>query len=95
MNFEWDEAKNERNISKHGFDFADARRVMLGPLPFYARLDHREDYGEDRWQGIGILDGIVVVVIIFTEPITNVVRIISMRKATKEERKLYEKRIKN
>lgn len=95
MNFEWDNSKNESNIRKHGFDFADAKRVILSPLPFYARLDHRDDYGEDRWQGIGMLDGIVVVVIVFTEPSTNVVRIISMRKATKEERKQYEKRIKN
>ncbi|TGU74145.1 BrnT family toxin [Geomonas terrae] len=95
MNLEWDDAKNESNIRKHGFDFADARSVIFGSLPFYARLDIRVDYGEDRWQGIGMLDGTVVVVIIFTEPRTNVVRIISMRKGTKEERKLYEKRIKN
>lgn len=95
MNLEWDDAKNELNIRKHGFDFADARSVILGPLPFYARLDTRDDYGEDRWQGVGMLDATVVVVIVFTEPATNVVRIISMRKATKEERKLYEKRVKN
>lgn len=95
MTFEWDEAKNEQNIRKHGFDFVDAERVMTGALPFYARLDRREDYGEDRWQGIGVLNGIVVVVIVFTEPQTNVIRIISMRKATKNERREYEKQIKN
>jgi len=95
MTFEWDEAKNEQNIRKHGFDFVDAEGVMTGPLPFYARLDRREHYGEDRWQGIGVLNGIVVVVIVFTEPQTNVIRIISMRKATKNERREYEKQIKN
>lgn len=95
MNFEWDAVKNERNIRKHGFDFDDAKRVIAGHLPFFARLDRREDYGEDRWQGIGLLDGIVVVVIVFSEPQTNVVRIISMRKATKEERRFYEERIQN
>jgi uncharacterized protein len=94
MTFVWDESKNEQNIRKHGFDFADAERVITGPLPFYARLDRREDYGEDRWQGIGVLDGVVVVVIVFTEPQTNVVRIISMRKATKNERREYENQIK-
>lgn len=95
MEIEWDESKNEGNIRKHGFDFADAERVFAGPLPFFARLDNREDYGEDRWQGIGMLDGIVVVVIVFTEPGTNSVRVISMRKATKDERRQYEKRIQN
>lgn len=95
MTFEWDESKNEQNIRKHGFDFADAEQVMTGPLPFYACLDRREDYGEDRWQGIGVLDGVVVVMIFFTEPQTHVIRIISMRKATKNERREYEKQIKN
>lgn len=95
MKVEWDEAKNEINIRKHGFDFADVHRVINGHYPFLSRLDTREDYGEDRWQGIGILDGIVVVVIIFTEPRTGVIRVISMRKATTSERRLYEKRIQN
>ena len=95
MKFEWDEAKNEQNIKKHGFDFAVTGRVFVGPFPFFARLDNREDYGEDRWQGIGMLDGAIVVVIVFTEPRTGIVRVISMRKATKNERTGYEKRIKN
>jgi uncharacterized DUF497 family protein len=95
MKFEWDEAKNEQNIQKHGFDFTNAERVFAGPFPLFVRLDNREDYGEDRWQGIGMLDGVVVVVIVFTEPRTNITRIISMRKATKNERTEYEKRIKN
>jgi uncharacterized protein len=72
--FVWDDAKNKQNILKHGLDFVDAEPVMTGPLPFFVRLDHRENYGEDRWQGIGMLDGTVVVVIIFTER-TNRVRI--------------------
>lgn len=95
MLIEWDEAKREANIRKHGFDFADAERVFTGPFPLFVRLDSREDYGEERWQGIGMLDGIVVVVLVFTEPQTNIVRIVSMRKATKNERRNYEERIKN
>lgn len=93
MDFEWDDAKNRHNIRKHGFDFADAERVIKGPFPFLARLDDRVNYGEDRWQGIGMLDGIVIVVIIFAEPVTNSVRVISMRKATKYERRQYQKAI--
>ena len=54
MNFEWDEQKNEINIDKHGFDFADAYRVFN--LPMAVDLDERSDYGEDRWIGTGMLD---------------------------------------
>lgn len=95
MKFDWDETKNQSNIIKHGLDFADAQQVISGGFPFLSRLDTRQDYGEDRWVGIGMLGEIVVVVIVYTEPRTNTVRIISMRKATKNERKHYEKAIKN
>ena len=54
MNFEWDEQKNELNIDKHGFDFADVYRVFS--LPMAVDLDERNDYGEDRWIGTGLLD---------------------------------------
>jgi uncharacterized protein len=51
-------------------------------------------YGEDRWIGTGILDGRVVVVI-YTEPAGDTVRIISLRKALSYERKNYEQYLKN
>jgi uncharacterized protein len=57
-------------------------------------LDDREDYGEERFIGIGLLDGRVVVVI-YTEPSDNIIRIISLRKALSYERKPYEQYIKN
>jgi len=88
MKFEWDERKNEINIRKHGFDFRDAREVFDGPL--LVRLDQREDYGEDRWQGIGLIRG-QVVVLIFTQRDLEVIRVISVRKATKHEREGFEK----
>jgi uncharacterized protein len=92
MNFEWDELKNEINIDKHGFDFADAYRVF--DLPMVVDLDDRSDYGEDRWIGTGLLDERVVVVI-FTEPDQNTTRIISLRKALSHERRQYEQYLKN
>lgn len=73
MNFEWDEQKNEINLDKHGFDFADAYRVF--DLPMVVDLDERSDYGEDRWIGTGLLDERVVVVV-FTEPDQKTTRII-------------------
>ena len=53
MNFEWDEEKNKSNIRRHGFDFADAWEIFEAPMR--TALDLREDYGEDRWNGIGFL----------------------------------------
>ena len=92
MNFEWDERKNELNLDKHGFDFADAYRVF--DLPMVVDLDERSDYGEDRWIGTGLLDGRVVVVV-FTEPNEKTTRIISLRKALSDERRRYEQYLKN
>lgn len=57
-------------------------------------LDERKDYGEDRYLGIGLLDGRIVVVI-YTEPGEELVRIISLRKALSHERKRYEQYLKN
>lgn len=95
MKFEWDEAKNKQNIKKHGFDFAAATGLFTNELPFLVSLDIKEDYSEERWNGIGILKDILVVVVIFTEPGKDRIRIVSLRKASSQERKAYEKEIKN
>jgi len=79
MKFEWDDSKNKSNLVKHGFDFADAFRIFN--LPMVVELDERDDYGEDRCIGIGLLDGRVVVVV-YTEPDEETVRIISRAKVT-------------
>jgi uncharacterized DUF497 family protein len=92
MNFEWNEQKNELNIERHGFDFADAYRIF--DLPMVVDLDERRDYGEDRWIGTGLLDERVVV-IVFTEPNKETTRIISLRKALSYERRRYEQYLKN
>ena len=90
MNFEWDDRKNDLNIDKHGFEFADAYRIFDWPMVI--DLDDRYDYGEDRWIGTGILDGRVVV---YTEPDKRTIRIISIRKALSHERKSYDQYLKN
>ena len=86
VDFVWDARKNESNIAKHGLDFADARHVFDAPL--LVALDERDDYGEDRWIGIGFLDGRVVV-IVFTGPDENSIRVISLRKALRHERERF------
>lgn len=90
MNFEWDEAKNKANIHKHGIDFADVHDVFNHPM--LTLLDDRESYGEERWIGIGKIQTLVGVVV-YIERDIDVIRIISARKATKQEVRLYEQRI--
>ena len=92
MKFEWDERKNQSNLVKHGFDFADAFRIFN--LPMVVEFDEREGYGEDRFIGIGLLNRRVVVVV-YTEPDEETVRIISLRKALSHERRRYEQYLKN
>jgi uncharacterized protein len=92
VRFEWDEQKNQANIGKHGFGFADADRVF--DLPMMVDLDERSRYGEDRWIGYGLLDGRIVAVV-FTEPDPETTRIISLRRALLQERRRYEQYIRN
>jgi uncharacterized DUF497 family protein len=91
MKFGWDEAKRQTNISKHGIDFADLEPLFDGET--VTVLDDRFDYGEDRFVTLGLLNGVVLVVV-HTETDT-VIRLISVRKATKNEEKSYFKEIAN
>lgn len=90
--FEWDETKNRINIRKHGFDFADAEEIFRGVLVIRPDLD--ESHGEERWIGVGMIQGRIAFVA-FTERPEDTIRIISLRKADHEERKQYEEAIQN
>ena len=92
MRFAWDEAKNRANIRKHGLDFADAEEMFRRPL--LIRPDTAEDYGEERWIGIGWIRGRLALVA-FTERPESVIRIISLRRAKRAEQKQYEEEIPN
>jgi uncharacterized DUF497 family protein len=85
MNFEWDEAKRQSNLRKHRLDFADAESVFTGAT--FTFEDDRFEYGEDRYITLGLLRG-TVVVIAHTER-EDIIRVISMRKAIKNEQRLY------
>ena len=89
MRFEWDEAKRESNLLKHRIDFIDVERVFESET--ITIPDDRFDYGEDRVITLGLLDGRVVV-IVHTET-DEVIRIISVRKASKNEEISYFKEI--
>ena len=87
-NRETGEAKNRSNLRKHGFDFADAEELFRGPL--LIRPDTEQDYGEERWLGIGMIRGRIAL-LAFAERSHDTIRIISLRKAGREEREQYEK----
>jgi uncharacterized DUF497 family protein len=91
MRFEWDEAKRQSNILKHGIDFVGVEQVFEDET--LTINDDRFDYGEERFVTLGLLNGRVVV-IAHTET-DEVIRIISIRKATKNEENSYFKEIAN
>jgi uncharacterized DUF497 family protein len=89
VRFEWDAGKDRRNIAKHGVGFEEARKVFSDP-----NVIIREDRvieGGERLQAIGYVDQVLLVVhTVREEGLGAIIRIISARKATPAERKLYE-----
>ena len=87
MDFEWDEAKNETNVRKHGISFAEAATIFAGPI--VTRIDDRLDYGEVRRVSTGMMSGIVIITVVHTDRLGRN-RLISARRASPSERKHYE-----
>ena len=87
MKYEWDEAKNRKNIAKHGLSLEDAEQVFAGPCVTFE--DDRFDYGEERLITLGLLAGQPV--IIAHSQRDEGTRIISIRKANRREQKIYKK----
>jgi hypothetical protein len=89
MKFEWDENKWRINLGKHHLDFRDAHLVFNDDA--FIIEDPHDDYDETRY----ILQGLLhqqVVMISFTVENDELIRIISMRKATKREQASYVKK---
>lgn len=86
MNYDWDPNKARSNYKKHGIRFADAVGVFEDENAITIEDDHEK---EDRLITIGrdFLTRILVVVYTFRD---IAIRIISARKATARERKMYE-----
>jgi uncharacterized DUF497 family protein len=93
MRFEWDEAKRLVNLRDHEIDFAAVEKEKIFVGETVTRLDDRFEYGERRFLTLGLLKG-EVVAIIHTES-DEVVRLISVRKASKNEESIYFKEVKN
>ena len=89
--FEWDERKAAANLRKHGIRFEEAAQVFFDEFALAAQ-DRIVD-GEPRWQTIGMVEGILVLLVAHTvwdEGQDEVIRIISARRTTRKERTRYE-----
>lgn len=84
--FEWDEEKNNLNMSKHCIDFVDAALIFLDCDRIEA-VDDRHKYGEVRYRTIGIVYGIILCVVYTIRKVKY--RIISARRANRNERETY------
>lgn len=85
--YEWNDEKNLQNQFKHGISFEVAKQIFEGFT--LTSLDEREDYGELREISIGSVRGVLILIVVHTERNGNQ-RIISARKALKQERRYYE-----
>jgi len=87
MEFEWDQDKSDACYSQRGFDFAYVLQAFLDP-DRVIRQDTRRDYGEDRYQLIGLI-GTRLFFVVYT-PRGATIRIISARQANNREAREYE-----
>jgi hypothetical protein len=90
MAFEWDDEKNRTNTAKHGISFDIAKAVFDDPNA--VSFPERNVDDEERWHTIGDAGGILILTIAHTvrdEAGEEIIRIISARRATPSERKIY------
>ncbi len=85
MEFEWDEAKHARNLRERGIGFDDGARIFDGPVLLWE--DNRREYGEDRFRAVGESAGDILHAAFTWRG--EVMRIISVRRASRKETELW------
>lgn len=88
INFEWDENKNTINKKKHGISFEEAREVFLDNNAILFD-DPEHSVGEERFMIIGMIMSQKICIVSHCYRDNDVIRIISVREATKNEKKVY------
>jgi len=86
VRYSFDPTKRVSNLKKHGFDRADARRV-IETRRIVTFEDRRFEYDEERFLTLGPLGETLVVIV--TAETEDHIRIISMRKADRHEQAIY------
>jgi uncharacterized DUF497 family protein len=84
---DYDPAKAEANLTKHGVSFADAEGVLEDPLAL--TVEDSDARGERRFVSIGLGNAGELLVVIYTER-AGAYRLISARRAMRKERRQYE-----
>jgi len=87
MRYTWDLRKAESNARAHGVTFEEAATVFDDPNLY---VDGQEHAGEHRLLALGYSSHARILYVVFVERRADEVRIISARKATRYERKIYE-----
>jgi uncharacterized DUF497 family protein len=90
MRFIWDEHKNRRNLLKHRVSFETA--VSVFDDPHAISIQDRLVQDEERWQTLGLIEGVVLLLVAHSVEFVGdeeIIRIISARKATPRERGIY------
>lgn len=91
--FEWDERKARENLRKHKVSFEEAKTVFNDPR-LITFPDEYHSHTEERYLSIGLSAKSRILLIVHTEREQSgeaiIIRIISCRKATASERKVYE-----
>lgn len=91
LHFEWDKRKAISNLSKHGMTFDEGSTVLCDPLAFiFDDEDHSAEEGREIIIGHSISGRLLL--ISFTKRAEGVIRIISVRLATKKEQEDYEEK---
>ena len=90
MKFDWDPEKAAENAAKHGVSFDQAIKAFDDPDAIFID-DPEHSVGEVRERLLGAADETGIVLVVFTVREGDMLRIISAREATKEEKKIYAK----
>lgn len=85
---EWDSSKSRSNYLKHKCQFIDCQELFAGSIT--ESVDERRDYGETRYIAIGAVEATTLVAVYTLR--NGARRIISLRRANRNERKAYFKR---
>ena len=89
MRIEYDDAKRERTLQERGLDMDHTRKVFEGDTITFE--DRRKNYGERRFITTGLLNDVVVVVVWTPRHASR--RIISLRRANRNEREAYKQKL--
>jgi uncharacterized protein len=86
----WDSAKAQANLKKHHVSFEEAQTVLESDKQL---ILENSDHEEQRFIALGFSVKANLLIVVYCYRMEDVIRIISARKATRKEQKIYEERV--